>query len=209
VAVTTIEKIAYHLGRRDEVPNQELAAELARERNRAGIDEIAAGLNDKNPSIQSDCLKVLYEIGYLNTELISGYVQTFLDLLDSKNNRMVWGAMIAISTIAELVPDEIMPNLERIKHLIETGTVITNVSGVKTLINLSKAGDRYYDALIADLLDLQKRCRDVDFAKRAEDMLPVIRPAHREAFKAILVERKPSLSSAAQKRLQTVINRLG
>ena len=96
--MTTIEKIAYHLGRRDEVPNQELAAELARERDQEGIEEIAAGLNDKNPSIQSDCLKVLYEIGYLEPELISGYAQTFLSLLDSKNNRMVWGGMIAIST---------------------------------------------------------------------------------------------------------------
>jgi len=207
--VTYIEKIAYHLGRRDEVPNQELAAELAREQNRAGIEEIAAGLKDKNPSVQSDCLKVLYQIGYLAPELISGYAQTFVSLLNSKNNRMVWGAMIAMATIAELVPDEIMPNLERIKYLIATGTVITNVWGVKTLINLSKAGDRYYDALIGDLLDLQKQCRSVDFAKRAEDMSPVIRGAHLEEYKAILVERKPSLSGAAQKRLQTVINRLG
>ena len=121
---------------------------------------------------------------------------------------MVWGAMIALSTIAEEVPEKIWPHRERIKELIETGTVITNVSGVKTLINLSKAGGKYYDGLIDDLLRLQMDCRNVDFAKRAEDMWPAIGPAHRVAYKKILEERKPMLSNAAQKRLAKVMKNL-
>jgi hypothetical protein len=206
--MTYIEKIAYHLGQRDEEPNKELAALLAEEKNRAGIEEIAGYLHDKNKSIQSDCIAVLYHIGYISPELITKYAATFIDLLDSKNNRMVWGAMIALATIAELVPEEIWPHRANIMGLIETGTVITNVWGVKTLINLSKAGDAYYGALIDDLLRLQKECRHVDFAKRAEDMEPAIRAGEREAYRKILEARKAKLSKSAQSRLGKVIGKL-
>ncbi len=206
--MTYIEKIAYHLGIRNEVPNQELAALLVEEKNQAGVDEIASYLDDKNASIQSDCLKVLYEIGYIKPQLISKHADTFIRFLGSKNNRMVWGAMIALSTIAEIVPEKVWPQCEEIMHLIETGTVITNVSGVKTLINLAKAGEPYYSELIDTLLGLQKNCRNIDFAKRAEDMRPVIKPEHVERFKQVLVERKPDLSNAAQKRLERVIKKL-
>ena len=203
--MTAIDQIAYHLDRRDEVPNQELAGRLARDKDRVGIKEIASYLNDKNTSIQSDCIKVLYEIGYLDPGLITPYAGDFLELLESKHNRMVWGAMIALSTIAEYVPEKIVPRLERIKELIDTGTVITNVSGVKTLINLCKAGEKYSLALKDDLIHYQKECRDVDFAKRAEDMWIVIRPEQRDVYRKVLEERLPDLSKAARKRLNKVI----
>ena len=206
--MTYIERIAYYLGRRNEIPNQELAAILANDGNQVGVDEIAGYLNDSNKSIQSDCIKVLYEVGYIAPQLISKYTDIFIDLLDSKNNRMVWGAMIALSTIAEIVPEKIWPHREKIFHLVETGTVITNVSGVKTLINMAKAGDPYYSDLIDTLLDLQKTCRDIDFAKRAEDMRPVIGPKYKDAFRRILEQRMPGLSKAAQKRLARVIRDL-
>ena len=199
--MTYIEKIAYHLDRRDEVPNQELAALLAEEENQAGIAEIAGYLHDKNKSIQSDCLKVLYEIGYITPQLITKYSHSFIEQLESKNNRMVWGSMIALSTIAELVPEDIWPQREKIKGLIETGTVITNVWGVKTLINLSKAGERYYSVLVDDLFRLQKECRNVDFAKRAEEMEPAIQRGDRAVYREILEERLSSLSKSAQARL--------
>lgn len=206
--MTYIEKIAYHLDQRDEVPNQELAAFLAAEKSWEGVAEIASYLDDKNTSIQSDCIKVLYEIGYISPLLITEYAETFIRLLDSKNNRMVWGAMIALSTIAEFVPEKIWPYKSKILNLIETGTVITNVAGVKTYINLAKAGDPYYAGLIEELMHMQKDCRSVDFAKRAEDMWGVIRPEHVEKYKKILEERLSGLSNAAQKRLTRVIKNI-
>lgn len=69
-----IEKIAYHLNRRDEVPNQELAKLLVEKESVEGFDEMASYLYDKNKSVASDCLKVLYEAGYLKPELVSKYV---------------------------------------------------------------------------------------------------------------------------------------
>jgi hypothetical protein len=38
---------------------------------------------------------MLNEIGYLDPEWIAGHAQEFIELLNSKNNRLVWGGMIA------------------------------------------------------------------------------------------------------------------
>ena len=206
--MTYIEKIAFHLGKRDEVPNQELARLLVEKEDQAGIDEIVSFLDDTNKSIQSDCIKVVYEIGYIAPHLITKYADKFIDLLDSKSNRMVWGAMIGLSTIAEYVPDKIWPYREKILQMISSGSVITNVSGVRTLINLAKAGNLYFSGLIDHLMNLQKQCRDVDFAKRAEEMVDVISPAYIEEYRKILEDRKPNFSNSAQKRLEKVIKKI-
>lgn len=72
-----LDRIAFFQNRRDEVPNQQLAKELAETENRAGIKEIAENLQNKNQNVQSNCLKVLYEIGYLKPDLIIGYTSDF------------------------------------------------------------------------------------------------------------------------------------
>jgi hypothetical protein len=98
--MSVLNKIAFFLGSKSDVPNQDLAKELSDRKNYAGIKEIADNLSNPNPTIQSDCIKVLYEIGYLSPELVSDYVGDFLSLLTSKNNRLVWGGMITLATIA-------------------------------------------------------------------------------------------------------------
>ena len=47
--MTVLDQIAYFQQRRDEVPNQELAHDLAERRDHAGIREIAENLANGNP----------------------------------------------------------------------------------------------------------------------------------------------------------------
>lgn len=200
-----IEKIAYHLGRRDEVPNQELARELATTRNVEGIKEIGSYLSSKNKSEASDCLKVLYEIGYIAPELIVDYKDHFIELLNSKNNRMVWGAMIGLSGVAKVKASEVYEIKDLILDKIETGSVITNVWGVYTLINIANNG--YYSELKPVLFELQRKCRDVDFAKRAESIIEVVERNDLEEFIKLLLEREPSLTASASKRVHKAIKK--
>ena len=105
--MTVLSQIAYFQNRRDEVPNQQLAQALAAQQHVAGIQEIAQNLGHENPAVQSDCLKVLYEIGYLNPLLIADYVEDFLRLTYSHNNWLVWGSMIVLAMIAFFKGEEI------------------------------------------------------------------------------------------------------
>ncbi len=57
--MSVLEKLATALGRRDEVPNQELARDIVRERNAAAVQELVENLANKNKGIQNDCIKTL------------------------------------------------------------------------------------------------------------------------------------------------------
>ena len=83
--MTVLNQIAFYQNRRDEVPNQELARKLAAAKDTAGIQEIAENLWNKNKNIQSDCLKVLYEIGYIDPELIADYVDGFPEVVEKQD----------------------------------------------------------------------------------------------------------------------------
>jgi len=205
--MTYIKEIAYYQEDRSEVPNQDLAKKLADGNNKEGLDEMASYLMDKNKSIASDCLKVLYEASYINPSLIVDYFDTFRTLLNSKNNRMVWGAMIAISSVATVAPEKVYEIRDLILSKIETGSVITNVHGVYAIIHLASF-DAYYDELKDILFELQRKCRPVDFAKRAESISGVVRANELGEFIDLLEKRIPELSNAAQKRVLKVIKKM-
>ena len=64
--MSVLDKLASRQGVKSDVPNQELARELVLNNFTDGINEIAENLSYNEKAVQSDCVKVLYEIGYLN-----------------------------------------------------------------------------------------------------------------------------------------------
>ena len=134
---SVLRRIAYFQGRRDKVPNQQLAEELAITKNRTGIKEIAENLSNEDPNVQADCLKVLYEVGYRDPKLIAEYVEVFLKLLQSRNNRLVWGAMIALSTVVSLQADPIGRHVDAIIETMRKGSVIAIDNGVSILASIA------------------------------------------------------------------------
>ena len=115
--MSVLDHLASALRRGDDLPNQELAKKLADDQDHAGVRVLVDHLASEDPAIQSDCIKTLYEIGYLDPALIDGYWEAFLALLESKNNRMVWGGMTALATIASLRADDLFPRVNAFKML--------------------------------------------------------------------------------------------
>ena len=138
-----IEKLAYSLGRNDEAPNTELAQDLAAAKNKKAIKEIVSGLNNPKEQIANDCIKVLYEIAGISPGLVSEYAGDFIRLLTSKNNRLVWGSMTALSKIASLNPDEIFGDLDIIVKAYEKGSVITVDNSISVFAELAKVDKKY------------------------------------------------------------------
>jgi hypothetical protein len=206
--MSTLNQISFYQERRDEVPNQELAGKLAASKDIAGINEIAENLWNKNRNIQSDCLKVLYEIGYIDPDLIVDYVDDFLKLLRSKYNRMVWGAMIALGTIAAKCPDKIWTSIDDVIHTIDQGTVITVVWGIKVLAAVAAANENYSRKIFPILIDQLQKCIPRDVPTHAESMLSAVDASHQPEFLAVLATRQPEMSPAQLTRLKKVIRQL-
>jgi len=203
--MSVLNRIAYFQNRRDEVPNQELACDLAAKKDRAGICEIAEHLWDKEQNIQSDCLKVLYETGYIEPSLISDIVDDFLKLLHHRNNRMVWGSMIALSTIASLQADKLYPHIDEIRKIMDKGTIITVDAGVKTLAGIASVKESHRKTILPYLLSLLASCRPVDVPRHAEQILLAVNTKSRDAFIAVLEKRMSDLKASQLPRAKKVI----
>ncbi len=204
--MSALQRIAYYRHRRDEVPNQELARELTAKKDRKGIREIAENLWNENPQIQSDCLKVLYEIGYLLPELIAPYTDDFLKLLHSRNNRLVWGAMIALATVADLRADAIYPHVAEIKHVMDRGSVITKDNGVQVLALVAAHNAAYRQDVFPYLLHHLETCRPKDVPQHAERVAVAVNARNKKSFIEVLEKRLVDLSGSPAVRVKKVIN---
>ena len=203
--MSVLNRIACLQGRRDEVPNQELARELVEHKDREGIEEIARNLWNKDVDIQNDCIKVLYEIGYLAPELVSMYTPDFLELLKSPNNRIVWGSMLGLSTVAALQADEIFPHVKDVMHAMEQGSVITRDNGVKVLAAVASINDEYRRTIFPFLLKHLDSCRPKDVPQHAENMAGAVDASVMADFIRVLESRLEEISPAQAVRVRKVI----
>lgn len=198
-------KIAYFQQRRDEIPNQELAQDLAAARDQAGIHAIAAHLWDANLQIQSDCIKVLYEVGYRDPTLIAAYAPDFIALLTKGPNRLIWGAMIALATIAPLAADALYPHVATITRSIAQGSVITVDNGIKALAQIAAASLAYGDAIFPYLIQHLATCRPKDVPQHAESILPAVHAANKHAFITVVEQRSVGQPASRTARLRKVV----
>ncbi|MGZ3673776.1 MAG: hypothetical protein ACXVCO_05655 [Ktedonobacterales bacterium] len=203
--MTTLERIAYFQKRRDEVPNQELARDLASRQDIEGICEIAENLWNKNKSVQADCIKVLYEIGYVDPALIADYAEDFIKLLHSRNNRLVWGGMTALSAVAALKPQIVFTHLDEIEKVMDKGSVITMDNGVQALARAASKNEKYGREILPYLLEHLSTCRPKDVAQHAEKSLPAINANNKSRFIAVLTSRMDDLTDSALARVKKVI----
>jgi predicted GIY-YIG superfamily endonuclease len=202
-----LHRIAHLQGRRDEVPNQQLARDLAAKKDKAGIREIAENLWNKDRNIQGNCIKVLYEVGVIEPKLIAGYTDDFVKALKSKNNRLVWGGMTALAEVAKADPDAVFEHLDEIKKAKETGSVITVDHAISTLAHTAASGEKYSKAIFPDLLKHLSSCRPKEVAQHAEKSLPAVNSKNRAEFIKVVEKRMEDLSGGALARVKKVIKK--
>ena len=203
--MSVLNRIAYFQNRRDEMPNRELAKELAEIKDREGIREIAENLCNNNKNVQSDCVKVMYEIGYLDPELIASYVGDFLKLITSKDNRLVWGGMLALSTIAGIKAEELYQDYEEITRVMEQSSVITRDNGVKILATIASRKDEYRERILPYLLKHLETCRPKDVPQHAESTVVAVNAANKNEFIKVLEKRMADMTGSKAARLKKVM----
>jgi hypothetical protein len=203
-----IERVAFYLNRNDEQPNIDLAKTIAETADTKGVKEIVAGLRHENELVANDCIKVLYETGYLKPGLIAPYVLSFIQLLKSRKNRLVWGGMIALATIAALKPHDIFANLDVILAAYEKGSVITIDNSISVFAEIAKADKKYEKALFPVIEKHLLNCRPKEVPQHAERAFSCVNKGNAGRFLAILETRLPDLSPSQKKRIDKLIDRL-
>ena len=202
--------LASSLGRRDEKPNIDLARNIVQAKNRKAIDELIQLCQGRERKLAADAIKVIYEIGYVQPALIKDLVYILLDLLNTKHNRLQWGAMTALNTLGTVCPGELYQNTSRIIDTMHTGTVITKDAGVKLLVELASDANRSQE-IIPILLEFIQDAPLNQFPTYCQRIgsLPLGKHAHE--FAKIIRSRLPEFEAYPPKhiKLMFVLNQLG
>jgi len=206
--MTIIDKLATSLGRKDEAPNQELAKYIADRDDRGAAKELVDNLYNKDKGIQSDCIKVLYEIGDLKPSLVAEYSNEFVTLLDHKNNRLVWGAMTALDAITIENPEVIYKALAKIVDIADKGSVITKDHGVNILIKLCSV-EQYADHAFTLLIEQLKKCPTNQLPMYAENAISIVNDTNKVVFIETLLSRLDDIEKdTKRKRVEKLIKKL-
>lgn len=201
-------EIAFFHNRDDDELNIKLAEKIVRLNDITGIQEIVRGLDDKEKQINNDCIKVLYEVGYRSPEMIVPYIDVFLEKIKSKNNRIVWGSCIALSLIADRTCDKIMKQLNDIKRVYETGSVITTDYCISIFAGVVKGNSKYAKEVLPILISHLGSCRPKEVAQHAERAIICINQSNKKKFCDVLNKRLDSLADSQKKRVNKVLRRI-
>lgn len=203
--MSVLNRLAHSQGRRDEVPNQKLAHALASKKDKAGVREIAKNLWNKDKNIQADCIKVLYEVGYIDPTLIADYADDFARLLKSRNNRLVWGGMTALAEAARADADAVFAHLNEITKAKETGSVITVDNAIAALARTAAGEAKYNKVIFPYLLKHLSACRPKEVPQHSEKTLPAVNASNKNEFIKVLEKRMQDLSGGGLARVKKVI----
>lgn len=200
--------LASSLSRRDEHPNIDLAQRIVDENNSAAVAELVENLSNKSKDIRFDCIKTLYEIGARKPGLIAEYVHHFLNLLDSKENRLQWGGMTALSTIAQSKPAELFEALGKIIDTADKGTVVTRDHSMKIMAQLAQV-DAYNEDVVPLMIEQVLASPVNQLPMYVEFTAPVVRSGQEEEFIAAIQTRLAELDlEPKRRRLEKVLRDL-
>jgi len=200
--MTIIKLLSSSQGLKGNEANIKLAKQISATENKNAVKELVENLTNKDKNIQSDCIKTLYELGYIKPEMIADYYTDFIKLLTSKNNRLVWGGMIALVTITDLRHKEIFVSLQEIVETINKGSVITIDNGIDILAKLNKH-DRYFNTTDPLLIDQLWKCPIKQLPMYIEKSMKSINKKNKEIYATIIEKRKHECENDSQtKRLE-------
>ena len=129
-----IDRFSSSQGRRDQGPNQELAAEIVEQKDLTLLGKVLEVI-DLNPSerIVNDAVMTLMAISEQDPNLLATSVPIWLDLLKSRSNRQVWGSMVILSHLAPLKYSELRQHLLLILESMDMGSVVGRDHGYSIL----------------------------------------------------------------------------
>ncbi len=206
--MTVLNSLSSQKGQKGNEANIGLAKEIAITENHDDVKELVENLTNKDKKIQGDCIKTLYETAYIKPFLIADYYSNFLELLISKNNRMVWSGMIATLAITDLRHKEIFDSLNLIMETVKKGSVITIDCGVEILAKLNKYTE-YFDITDPLLIDQLWNCPIKQLPQYIEKSLISINDKNKEIYQNIVENRKPECEKESQvKRLNRALRQI-
>lgn len=193
-----VDQLASSLKRNDQQPNIDLASRLARAGDRETIAALMSLAKTGSKPVRYDAIKVLFEIGRIEPELLLCHGEALVALLQAKENRMIWGSLQALETLCAIAPELLAANLNEILGAADRSSVIAMD---KTMAILAKlVADKRFSTIVTPIL-LQRLAHSApnQFPTYAELAAVTISDKNKVQLQKIIEERLGSVASNAKR----------
>ncbi|MCZ4272421.1 hypothetical protein [Maritalea porphyrae] len=130
--------LASALKRHDEKPNVELAQRLAKQAEVSSeVLELLAIVKNGEKAQAHDAIKVLYELAALRPGAFGDKIGFVFDLLGTKDNRILWGALTLLANTCKLDHGATFEHLPQILDASARGSVIAKDATCEILLELA------------------------------------------------------------------------
>ncbi len=183
------------------MPNIALAEMLCQDQNHAAIAVVVEILQSGSKPHQQDAIKVIYEVGSRCPDLIEPYTDVFFNTLSNKNNRIVWGTLMALAQTCKMSPERVADRLDVILEAADNGSVIAKDQAIEILICL-RSLPHYSQKATEELFNRLAVAAINQLPKYAEMTIADLKPDEASQFLSILEARQgDDMPESKRKRL--------
>lgn len=137
--VAILDRLSSQTGDRTEASNREVAILCLGKPEQ--LAEIARGLEGQDAALAGDCAEVMTLVAEARPDIVAPYAQALAALIASKNTRVRWEAMHALSLLADLQPRVIGRLLPKLLDIVKNDkSVIVRDHAVDAVGKYAKTG---------------------------------------------------------------------
>lgn len=200
-----LSRLAVSVGRYDEMPNLELAADIVFADDTDAISVLVAVIERHDDIHAPDAARVIAEVGNRAPDLLLAHADRLVDLIDAARTEMLPFTMLALSPVAPRYAEILWPSRDLFWSALSdlnTPAELAQGGAVRLLSAMCAANPDYARTLAGGLVDLLGKCMPKDVAFFAESVLPALGPAHSHRAKPVLDRRLKELTPAEVARLR-------
>lgn len=200
-----LSRLAISVGRSDEMPNLELAADIVFADDVDAVSTLIAVIERHDDVHAPDAARVVAEVGTRAPELVLGHAERLIEMIDATRREMLPFTMLALSPVASKHAEALWPSRDLFWQALADLTQpaeLAQAGAVRLLASLCAAGPDYARTLAGGLVDLLGKCMPRDVAFFAESVLPALGAAHSHRAKPVLDRRLKELTPAEVARLR-------
>ncbi|MFT6657950.1 hypothetical protein [Maritalea sp.] len=193
------DQLASTLDRSDEKPNIELAQKLAAQSDaNSEILELLSIVNNGTKALAHDAIKVLYELAALRPQRFGDKFDFILDLLATKDNRILWGSLTLISATCTYNAEAIVQQLPQILSAADRGSVIAKDNVNAILLQLASIA-KYRDDVLPKLHVQLKNAAPNQLPMYAENAAKTLSSGEHPELVHILFSRLDDMPTPAKR----------
>lgn len=198
-------RLAVSVGRSDEMPNLELAADMVFADDTDAVSALIAVIERHDDFHAPDAARVIAEVGTRAPDLLLAHADRLVEMIDVTQKDMLPFTMLALSPVANRHAEALWGSRDLFWQALADLTQpadLAQAGAVKLLASLCAAGPDYARTLAGGLVDLLGKCMPKDVAFFAESVLPALGAAHSHRAKPVLDRRLKELTPAEVARLR-------